>query len=677
MQFLVEWINILRKKGYDMKKIICYFLTVSLLFQCCTLSVHAIESEKKRIEIYDYYESDNKTVILYFQDNTPYIEPNELALLTDYVYALQDGKIVFEKKSGLQTTKRVSLKDGKIQYGSYKHTIRTIDVDGVTYIELIPTIDYLDSRLKMSPDGRLILFSAEKTFSQLVNQVSYDLVHGGNIEDNANNLESGAAWLWLLLNGKLLSSMPGERSRRLAFSLLTEEDKDNFILESNRAIVDYASTVSNDVSFISSVGEMMNLEIFDKSLKVFGDHMNMVTNSANLDYEMLSRMANIQLQIEQLYTENIKNVEKTLLNPDMHILSKTDSLYKDLKKITNGYNKNSERMYQDAMMGLYKDEGISFIKNTGGDIIASTLIKTVPALDVGLSLLKVYGNISGVTDGAVSVIEQKDYTALQSKIAVELQKYHNQIKKGGTLSEEKIRDYVELARMYYHVKTAYYHMYNDYAPDPLFENNYLQYLNIEKGIDKYGHDVFTLDIPNANSTDINTLIFPKIEEIQLTQEFEMEDFSCSIYLPQNSILSDYKKNDGSTLSYIWNYKVPYIDKLENRTIQIIIIESFQPYDGIQRNMDEYKDLNKNSSNGGEEQYLGDQTRFIRIWYPYELFENGETTIATIDFQNIETKELINYYLYISVDDSPENIDSNDLLFIKNLAFKIAESCTML
>lgn len=347
-----------------------------------------------------------------------------------------------------------------------------------------------------------------------------------------------------------------------------------------------------------------------------------------------------------MYTENIKNVEKTLLNPDMHILSKTDSLYKDLKKITNGYNKNSERMYQDAMMGLYKDEGISFIKNTGGDIIASTLIKTVPALDVGLSLLKVYGNISGVTDGAVSVIEQKDYTALQSKIAVELQKYHNQIKKGGTLSEEKIRDYVELARMYYHVKTAYYHMYNDYAPDPLFENNYLQYLNIEKEIDKYGHDVFTLDIPNANSTDINTLIFPKTEEIQLTQEFEMEDFSCSIYLPQNSILSDYKKNDGSTLSYIWNYKVPYIDKLENRTIQIIIIESFQPYDGIQRNMDEYKDLNKNSSNGGEEQYLGDQTRFIRIWYPYELFENGETTIATIDFQNIETQELIIIFIFL-------------------------------
>lgn len=677
MQFLVEWINILRKKGYDMKKIICYFLTVSLLFQCCTLSVHAIESEKKRIEIYDYYEANNKTVILYFQDDIPYIEPSELALLTDYLYTLQDGKIVFEKKSGLQTTKRVSVKNGKIQYGSYKDTIRTIDVDGVTYIELIPTIDYLDSRLKMSPDGRLILFSAEKTFSQLVNQVSYDLVHGGNIEDNANNLESGAAWLWLLLNGKLLSSMPEERSRRLAFSLLTEEDKDNYILEVKSDFVDYASTISDVSSIISSFGEMMNLNNFDKAFKEFGDHMNMVTNSVNLDYEMLSRMANIQLQIEQLYTENIKNVEKTLLNPDMHILNKTDSLYKDLKKITNGYNKNSERMYQDAMMGLYKDEGISFIKNTGGDIIASSLTKAVPALDAGLSLLKVYGNISGVTDGAVSAIEQKDYTALQSKVAIELQKYHNQIKKGGTLSEEKIIDYVELARMYYHVKTAYYHMYNDYASDPLFENNYLQYLNIEKEIDRYGHDFFTLDIPSSNSTDINTLIFPEIEETQLTQEFEMEDFSCSIYLPQNSILSDYKKTDGSTLSYIWNYKFPNVGELDNRTIQIIIIESFQPYDGIQRNMDEYKELNKNLSNSGEEQYLGDQTRFIHIWYPYEPLENGETTIATLDFQNIETQELINYYLYISFDDLPEDIDSKDLLFIKNLAFKIAESCTML
>lgn len=660
-----------------MKKKICYFLTVSLFFQCCTLSVHAIESEKKRIEIYDYYESNNKTVILYFQDNIPYIEPSELALLTDYVYALQDGKIVFEKKSGLQTTKRVSVKDGKIQYGSSKDTIRTIDVDGVTYIELIPTIDYLDSRLKMSPDGRLILFSAEKTFSQLVNQVSYDLVHGGNIEDNANNLESGAAWLWLLLNGKLLSSMPEERSRRLAFSLLTEEDKDNYILEVKSDFVDYASTISDVSSIISSFGEMMNLNNFDKAFKEFGNRIKENISTLNENHEMLSQLVNLELQIKQLYTENIKNVEKTLLNSDMHILNKTDSLYQNLKKITDGYNKNSETMYQDAMEELYKDKGISFVKNTVGDIIASSLTKQVPALDAGLSLLKVYGNISGVTDGAVSAIEQKDYTALQSKVAVELQKYHNQIKKGGTLSEEKTIDYVELARMYYHVKTAYYHMYNDYASDPLFENNYLQNLNIEKEIDRYGHDFFTLDIPSSNSTDINTLIFPEIEETQLTQEFEMEDFSCSIYLPQNSILSDYKKTDGSTLSYIWNYKVPNVGELDNRTIQIIIIESFQPYDGIQRNMDEYKELNKNFSNSGEEQYLGDQTRFIHIRYPYEPLENGETTIATIDFQNIETKELINYYLYISVDDSPENIDSNDLLFIKNLAFKIAESCTML
>lgn len=657
-----------------MKKMGCCFLSIILIFYLCTLPIQAIEIEIKEIEMYDYYETKNKTVSLCFQGDVPYIEPSVLASLTDYEYIQQDEKMLFKKQNGLQTTKLVSIDEGKIQYGSYKDKIKQIEFEDVTYIELIPTIDYLDSRLRMSPDGRMILFSAEKTFSQLVNQVNYDLLHGGNIEENVDSLESGAAWLWLLLNGKLLSSLPDERSKRLAFGLLTEENQDVYVLKSKSALVDFASTVSNDSDFVSAAGEIMSLEVFDKSLKEFGNRLKSIASFANFTYEGLSRMVNIQLQVEQLYMKNIKNVENTLLNSDMNILNKTDCLYETLKMITDGYTQNSETKYEEAMTSLYAEEGKSFIANITTDIAASSLIKVVPALDLGLSLLKVYGNISGVTDGAISAIEKKDYIALQAKVAIELQKYHNQIRKGKTLSEEGIRNYVELARMYYHVKTAYYHMYNEYHPNTLFKDNYQLYLNIEKDIDEYGVDIYTLDIPDSDSTDVSTLIFPREKKIQLTQEFKLEDFSCSIYLPSDSILTDYKKTDGSTLSYIWNYNLPYIDKLEDKSIQITIVESFQPYDGVQRNMDEYKELHIEDSNMGDELYLGNHTKFIHIIYPYNSIENGINTIAMIDFQNTETQELINYYIEISVKGL---LGNDDIVFIQDLALKIAKSCTFL
>lgn len=660
-----------------MKKLVCYVLTFCLLLQFSTVSVYAVESEKKTIEIYDYYEGTDKTVDLYFQNNKPYIDPNDLASLTDYVCNLQDEKIVFEKKNGLQTTKVVSIKNGTIQYGSYKDNVASMDVEGNVYIELIPTIDYLDSRLNMSPDGRLVLFSAEKTFSQLIDQVNYDLIHGGNIEDTSNALESGAAWLWLLLNGKLLSSFSTERSRRLAFSLLTEENKDTFTFNLNDAVVYFASSAADASKFLSLTTQMMDLKIYDKALEKLSKNLGSVSSYGNLGIDGISRVANIETQVDQLYVRNIENVENTLLNSEMDILNTTDDLYKELKKISDGYNKKSETMYQDAMKSLYADEGISFIVNASGDFGASLLIKAVPALDAGLSLFKIYGEISGVTDGAVSAIEQKDYTALQSKVAIKLQDYHNQIKNGETLSKKHIIDYVELARMYYHIKTAYYHMYNEYHPDPLFEDNYRQCLSIEKEIDRYGTDIYTLDIPDLNSTDLSTLNFPERKKIELSQEFKMNDFSCSIYLPQDAVLNDGKLSDGSTLSRIWNYEVPNVQELGKRTIQITIIESLQPYDGVQRTLDEYKELYKNDSNFGNVQYLGDQTRFIRIVYPYDMSENGNTTIATLDFQNINTPDLVTFYMHISIEDAPENIDNEALLFTQDLALKIAQSCTML
>ena len=56
-----------------MKKLVCYVLTFCLLLQFSTVSVYAVESEKKTIEIYDYYEGTDKTVDLYFQNNDYYV----------------------------------------------------------------------------------------------------------------------------------------------------------------------------------------------------------------------------------------------------------------------------------------------------------------------------------------------------------------------------------------------------------------------------------------------------------------------------------------------------------------------------------------------------------------------------------------------------------------------------
>lgn len=493
-----------------MKKVLILVLTIVLSLLFLIVQVHAIENGERTVEMYDYYAGNIVNTKIYFVNDSPYIKPDDLAIITDYKYSKIEDKILFEKMDGLRKTKQVSIKNGVIQYGTYQDEVDVIDIEGSTYLSLTPTIDYLDARLRMSPDNQLVLFSLNKTFSQLVNQVDYDMSHGGNIEDHANELETGASWLWLLLNGQIVSSLPEERSRRLAYSLLTEEILDSYTIYNKTAIVRLSSNLSNDTDLFSSIGEFGDLEIFDNSLSVFGNRLKTLSKLGDIDFDILGRLVNIQLQTEQLYTRNIDNAEKVLLNSSMGVLTKNDNIYKNLKKIINGYDKKSEKMKEEALNTLYSDEGISFAMNLGEDVAASVVTKAIPALDAGLSLLKVYGNISGVTDGAMSAIEQKDYVALQSKVAIQLKKYHEEINNGKNLSKKEIINYVELARMYYHIKTAYYHMYNEYHPDPLFKDNYLMSLEVEKNIDQYGTDNYTLDIPNVEPTVVQELTFPEV-----------------------------------------------------------------------------------------------------------------------------------------------------------------------
>lgn len=496
-----------------MKRLLCLILAFFVTGSIFIKPVYAEENTIKTIEFYDYYDSKNVTADIYFQNDVPYISPENLANLTEYQCVIQDKKTVFEKKEGLRTAKRVVIKDNQIVYGPYKEKVKSLDLEGTTYIELIPTIDYLDSRLEMSPDGRLLLFSSNKTFSQLVSQVSYDILHGGNISDVTNGLETGTAWLWLLLNGKLLSSMPDERSRKLAYGILTEENKDNFIIRNQSAFVDFCSTVSGVEDVSSIVSGMGDLDFFDESIKKASDRVGSVSEVVGVSSDFLSMIVNFEMQIEQLYLRNIENTKNTLLNKKTGILESKNALYKNLNVIVKGYDEKSENITNEVFIKLYANEVFSFLMDAGVEgMVSQTILKSFPAIDAGLSLLKVYGDISGVTDGASSIIEQQDYVSLQSKVAIRLNEYHDLIKKGEKFSKEDIIDYVELARMYYHVKTAYYHMYNEYHPDPLFEDGYKTYLDIEREIDQYGDSVYILDLPNVNATDIKSLKFKDIYE---------------------------------------------------------------------------------------------------------------------------------------------------------------------
>lgn len=496
-----------------MKRSLCLILAFFVTGSIFIKPIYAEENTIKTIEFYDYYDSKNVTADIYFQNDVPYISPEDLANLTEYQCVIQDKKIVFEKKEGVRTAKRVAIKNDQIVYGPYKEKVESLDFEGSTYIELIPTIDYLDSRLEMSSDGRLLLFSSNKTFSQLVSQVNYDILHGGNISDVTNGLETGTAWLWLLLNGKLLSSMPDERSKRLAYGILTEENKDNFIIRNQSAFVDFCSTVSGVSDVSSTVSGMGDLDFFDESIKKASDRVGSVSEVVGVSSDFLSMIVNFEMQIEQLYLRNIENTKNTLLNKKMGILESKNALYKNLNAIVKGYDKKSENITNEVFIKLYANEVFSFLMDAGVEGVASqTILKSFPAIDAGLSLLKVYGDISGVTDGASSIVEQQDYVSLQSKVAIRLNEYHDIIKKGKKFSKEDINNYVELARMYYHVKTAYYHMYNEYHPDPLFEDGYKTYLDIEREIDQYGDSVYTLDLPNVNATDIKSLKFKDINE---------------------------------------------------------------------------------------------------------------------------------------------------------------------
>ena len=685
-----------------MKKIGFFLIAISIITQLFSVPVFAQDNVLKKVEVYDYYESSNKTIEVYFQKDEPYVRPENLASLTGYSLVQDGDKIVFEKKNGAQTVKRVSVKDNQINYREFNDSINMVTYNDEIYISLVPTIDYLDSRLRMFADEKMCLFSSEKTFSQLVNQVNYDMSHGGNIEDYANTLETGAAWVWLLVNGKLLSALPNERSERLAFSLLVEEDADSYTINMQNAFLNFFDKAGQTIDFGKAVTAFKDFEAFDEKFKTLLREKDTLMKYGGYYLDCADRFITLQNQIEQLYFRNIENAGKTLLNSKMNILQPSERLYQDLNKIVQGFQEKQNKLSEDVTAQLYQEEIIDFAMDNLAKFAASKVISYIPALSVGMSIMNIYGELCGVNDGALSTLDQKDYSKLQSKVAAKLEKYNNQLRKGGSFNENQILEYVELARMYYHIKTAYYHMYNEYHSDPLFEDSYEMYLDIEKEIDQYGSDVYKMDIPDVNPTDITQLSFieVKMEEpiqnagksiqdlgdnvlylkyidtkIKIPDEFTFHSEGSSPQAPQydffyelNNTSDFFEKYRGQMDVSNWNiYDYPQID-------------AERYFGNLRLSLSENKKRDQEANNDSViSEYFGTERKYIELVY-FKLDGEDLTpdfTITFVDLDNDICEYKIYFSLYSKDDPSDHSITDEEFKKIDQLAKDMITSCDYL
>lgn len=684
-----------------MKKYGIFFSVALILLQLFSVPVYAQDDTVKNVEIYDYYESSFKTLELYFQDGEPFARPENIASLTGYIVNQDGNTILFEKKSGMQTTKRVSIAKNKIKYGEFEDSINTIQYNNEIYISLIPTIDYLDSRLVMSSDEIMCLFSLEKTFSQLVHQIEYDMSHGGNIEDYANSLESGASWIWLLLNGELLAALPSERSERLAFSLLVEEDADSYTINMQNSFLNFFDETTQNVDLGKTATALKDFEVFDDEFKTFLKETDSLLSMQSHMLDYADRLITLQNQIDQLYFRNIENVGKTLLNSKINILEPKENLYKDLNKIVQGFQEKQNELSEDVTNQLYSEEVFDFVVDVSTKAAASKIISMVPALSVGMSIMNLYGDLYGVTNGALSTLDQKDYSKLQSKVAVKLEDYNNLLRKGHSFTEKEIVEYVELTRMYYHIKTAYYHMYNEYHPDPLFADNYKMYLEIEKEIDQYGTDAYTLDIPDVNPTKIDQLTF-----IEKKAEDSIQDTGQSIQdLGQNTLYLKYINTkiripeEFTFVSQGFSPQSPQYDffyELNETSIfygkyrGLLSVSDWNIYDfpnlspeqyfgNFRLTLSENKKQEEDVDNDSViQEFFGSERKYIELTH-FKI--DGEFSpdfmIKFIDLDNDDCEYTINFSLYSKDNSSNHSITEEEFIQINQIAKEMIANCNYL
>ena len=477
-----------------MNKLIKVIFTVLIALTCFTFptKLHAEDIVKKTVAIYNNIDSKKTNLDTYIFEDNVYVSVNDLSKMMGYIVTIDKDKILLRKK-----LKQVLLNNDSITYGTAKEDIKQINYDGKTLIPLTPTVNYLDGRIEMI-DHKLILFKPEISFSEMVNEMDDIIKQGYLLVGKDENWSVYTSKLWMLINGESSSYIDNSRQERLVIELLTEDDADDFKYKESKAlsIAKEASSFLDDIEFDIDEYDISFLSIFEK------------INITNGSFDTLVETEAIKNQIKHFYSKNIDNAEISLLH--QHLYQKNDGFYKYLKKYIDIYNNNTKSL----------DEKWSTFINSNDIIDASLDIlvgKAFPFLGATLSAVKIYSSIFDLNDQAAAILTKQDYNSIQCKVLNRIAEFHDSIKQGHVLSCDEIIDYMNLARMYYHIAAVYYKSMSE-LDKSVFEGNYKVAKSIVDSIDLAPEKVYTFDDPMTNPSNISR---EDIESASQTEDWSM------------------------------------------------------------------------------------------------------------------------------------------------------------
>ena len=484
-------------------------LVISVSFICGSQHpVNAQEFSQKYVSFYDYYDKVSRNCDLYFLGDEPYIELNELAAITGYKLSQDGEKTAFIRKNGLKESKKVIVENNEIRYGGYRSEVNVTQYNEKTLISLLPTIDYLDSRIRMF-DGRLCLFSLNYAFSDIVNDVVNDLKRSAWQVGEVTNIEEGFSKLELYLSMKVSSANESRNHKDVLISLMIEEDPNKVTLKKDDEFVEAFSAV-DDILSLTGSDELKDLSFFDMK---FGDLENTVSDYAAAEkalgksVDVLENTISFKRQLNNFYDLNVYNVKNVILNEE--VCSKSHPLYKAAKQLIAAYEDEDKKAWE------LTEEAVMNMIDAAAEMTIEHLLSAYPPVSLGLSAFEFFNDSFGVTDAASANLLQDDYHVLQQMVIAKLEEMNEQISKQRTLNQEEINQYVGLARLYYHIAEAYYHMMDRYVGEQdEFSSNYEtllekvyrfdQYMNSSSGQQSY---VFVIDDPSIEPTQLEGLVF--------------------------------------------------------------------------------------------------------------------------------------------------------------------------
>lgn len=192
-----------------MKKIITSILTV-LLVLCLfpSWTVRAQEIESFDVVVNDYYKEKDTVLKLYMESEEIMVSLDDLIKLTGYKSEKNENGFRLYRNG-----KNVLISNETIIYGNHKEEIKVVEYDEKTLVSLIPTIDFLDARLKMNDDS-LVMFRPEMTFSKVLSEMKHDLDIGYMRIKKNNSLGTGLCSIRTVFEWRIFIYLQGRKNRK-------------------------------------------------------------------------------------------------------------------------------------------------------------------------------------------------------------------------------------------------------------------------------------------------------------------------------------------------------------------------------------------------------------------------------------------------------------------------------